>query len=38
MQPLDFQSVLHADANTWADAGPLKAKYPVVNAVNFKRD
>ena len=32
-----FQSVLHADANTLADAGPLKAKYPV-NAENFKRD
>ena len=29
-----FQSVLHADAKTWADAGPLKGKY-LVNAVNF---
>jgi len=37
MRTYNFQSVLHADANTWADAGPLKAKYPV-NAVNFKRD
>ena len=31
-----FQSVLHADANTWADEGTLKMKYPV-NAENFKR-
>ena len=31
-----FQSVLHADAKTWADAGPLKVKY-LVNAVNFIR-
>ena len=36
MRTYNFQSVLHADANTWADAGPLKAKYPV-NAVNFKQ-
>jgi len=36
-QGAHFQSVLHADANTWADADPLKAKYPV-NAENFKRD
>ena len=31
-----FQSVLHADAKTWADAGPLKVKY-LVNAVHFIR-
>ena len=31
-----FQSVLHADDNTWADAGTLKVKY-LVNAENFKR-
>ena len=37
MRTYNFQSVLHADANTWADAGPLKAKYPE-NAVNFKHD
>jgi len=37
MWAFNFQSVLHADANTWADAGPLKAKYPE-NAVNFKHD
>jgi hypothetical protein len=30
-----FQSVLHDDAKSWADAGPLKVKY-LVNAVNFK--
>jgi len=28
---------LHGDANTWADAGPLKVKYPV-NAENFKHN
>ena len=31
-----FQSVLHDDAKTWADAGTFKVKYPV-NAENFKR-
>ena len=31
-----FQSILHADAKTWADAGPLKVKY-LVNAVNVIR-
>ena len=35
MLTYNFQSVLHADANTWADAGPLKAKY-LVKAENFK--
>jgi len=35
MRTYNFQSVLHADANTWADAGTLKVKYPV-NAENFK--
>ena len=30
----NFQSVLHDDAKTWADAGTLKVKY-LVNAVNF---
>jgi len=28
---------LHDDANTWADAGPLKVKY-LVNAENFKHN
>ena len=39
MRTFNFQSVLHDDAKTWADAGTgtLKVKYPV-NAVNFKRD
>jgi hypothetical protein len=37
MRTYNFPSVLHADVNTWADAGSLKAKYPV-NAANFKRD
>ena len=36
-QVCNFQSVLHADAKTWADAGTLKVKYPV-NAVNFERN
>ena len=31
-----FQSALHNNSNTWADAGPLKVKY-LVNAGNFKR-
>jgi len=35
MRTYNFQSVLHADANTWADAGTLKVKYPV-NAEIFK--
>ena len=30
----NFQSILHDDAKTWADAGPFKVKYPV-NAENF---
>ena len=30
-------SVLHDDAKTWADAGPLKIKY-LVNAVNLRRN
>jgi len=29
MRTFNFQSVLHADAKTWADAGPLKIKYLV---------
>ena len=33
MRTFNFQSVLHTDANTWADAGTLKVKYSV-NAVN----
>ena len=36
MRTFNFQSILHADAKTWADAGPLKVKY-LVNAVNFIR-
>ena len=36
MRTFNFQSVLHDDAKTWADAGPLKVKYPV-NAENFIR-
>jgi len=35
MRTYNFQSILHADANTWADVGTLKVKYPV-NAENFK--
>ena len=34
MRTWNFQSVLHDDAKTWADAGTLKVKY-LVNAVNF---
>ena len=34
MRTFNFQSVL---PDVWADAGPLKAKYPV-SAVNFKHD
>jgi len=30
-----FESALHENSNTWADAGPLKVKY-LVNAGNFK--
>jgi hypothetical protein len=37
MRTCNFQSVLHDDAKTWADAGPLKGK-TLVNAVNFKRN
>ena len=37
MRTFNFQSVLHDDAKTWADAGTLKVKYPV-NAVNFERN
>ena len=37
MRTYNFQRVLLADANTWADAGPLKAKY-LVNAENFKHE
>ena len=36
MRTFNFQSILHEDAKTWADAGTLKVKYPV-NAENFKR-
>ena len=36
MRTYNFQSVLHADAKTWAYAGTLKVKY-LVNAGNFKR-
>ena len=36
MRTFNFQSVLHDDAKTWADAGTLKVKYPV-NAENYKR-
>ena len=36
MRTFNFQSNLHDDAKTWADAGTLKVKYPV-NAENFKR-
>jgi len=35
MRTFNFQSVLHDDAKTWADAGTFKVKYPV-NAENFK--
>ena len=35
MRTFNFQSILHDDAKTWADAGALKIKYPV-NAENFK--
>ena len=31
----NFQSEMHDDAKTWADAGTLKVKYPV-NADNLK--
>jgi len=34
MWTCNFQSVLHADAQTWADTGSLKVKY-LVNAVIF---
>jgi len=33
---INFQSGLHDDAKTWADAGSLKVKY-LVNAGHFKR-
>ena len=33
-QTYNFQSILHGDAKTWADAGSLKVKY-LVNAENF---
>ena len=36
MYTYNFQSELHDDAKTWADAGALKVKY-LVNADNFKR-
>ena len=36
MRTFNFQSILHTDAKTWADAGPLKVKY-LVNTVNFIR-
>jgi hypothetical protein len=37
MRTCNFPSDLHADAKTWADAGPLKVKY-LVNAGNFKHN
>ena len=33
----NFQSALHDNSNTWADAGLLKVKY-LVNAGNFKHN
>jgi hypothetical protein len=35
MYAYTFQSILHDDAKTWADAGTLKVKY-LVSAENFK--
>ena len=35
MKTCNFQSALHDNSKTWADAGPLKVKY-LENVVNFK--
>jgi hypothetical protein len=37
MKTCNFQTVLHDDAKTWADANSLKGK-TLVNAVKFKRN
>jgi hypothetical protein len=37
MQTCKFLIILHADAKSWEDAGPLNVKY-LVNGKNFKRN